>query len=238
MSTFLALLTLIPLVAGGTFTPTAPGPGDRFKARENCTISWTPSTDGSWKNVSITLMSGSNNNMTLVIPVTEGLDGSNPSLSPFNWPCPEVDPYSAIYFYQFTDHDDPTKPAWTTRFTITSPSGASEPPEHSSQPNGDAIPWGTGSLRNGGNNTTQTQMNATQTQSTSQDSRTETSSRFDKQRKTVSIERQATPTVFLPNSPTNSSLSNPKNDVLELHGPSRVTLFFVVASIYICIIAL
>lgn len=46
------------------------------------------------------LMSGSNDNMSLVTNVASGLDGADTSLSPYNWTCPEVDPYSTIYFYQ------------------------------------------------------------------------------------------------------------------------------------------
>jgi len=64
------------------------------------------------------LMSGSNSNMTLVTNVAEGLDGTDPSLSPHTWTCPDVDPYSTIYFYQFNAAPDKSNPAWTTRFTV------------------------------------------------------------------------------------------------------------------------
>ena len=46
------------------------------------------------------LMTGPNNNMTRLQTVTSGMDGTDTKLSPFSWPCPKVDPYSAIYFYQ------------------------------------------------------------------------------------------------------------------------------------------
>ncbi|KAI0349423.1 hypothetical protein OH77DRAFT_1594241 [Trametes cingulata] len=92
------------------------------------------------------LMSGSNNNMTRVTTVATGLDGSDPSLSPYKWTCPEVDPYSNIYFYQFTNGDDTQDSTWTSRFTITSADGDSEPPEHDTQPDGHAISWGDGHL--------------------------------------------------------------------------------------------
>ena len=45
-------------------------------------------------------MSGSNNNMSFVANVASGLDGTDASNTPFNWTCPDVDPYSDIYFYQ------------------------------------------------------------------------------------------------------------------------------------------
>jgi len=68
------------------------------------------------------LMSGSNSNMTLVASVAEDLDGTDPSLSPYTWTCPDVDPYSTIYFYQFTPSaaaaTAESNPAWTTRFTV------------------------------------------------------------------------------------------------------------------------
>ncbi|CDO75573.1 hypothetical protein BN946_scf184858.g13 [Trametes cinnabarina] len=93
------------------------------------------------------LMSGSNDNMTEVARVVSGLDGTDATLSPFSWTCPNVDPYSAIYFYQFTNGDDTQDSAWTTRFTISSPDGRNAPPEHEVQPSGEAIPWGIGHLQ-------------------------------------------------------------------------------------------
>ena len=110
-------------------------------------------------------MSGSNSNMTLVANVAEDLDGAGPSLSPYTWTCPEVDPYPTIYFYQFNTAAG-SNSAWTTRFTvrnpvrgtnptpesvvqIASPAGGTAVPSHSNQPNGDGIPWGIGVLRSG-----------------------------------------------------------------------------------------
>lgn len=66
----------------------------------------------------VDLMSGSNNNMSTVKNVATGLDGTDSSLTPYSWSCPEVDPYSAIYFYQFTNGDDTLTRTWTTRFTV------------------------------------------------------------------------------------------------------------------------
>lgn len=111
-------------------------------------------------------MSGSNSNMTLVTNVATDLDGTDPSLSPYTWTCPDVDPYSAIYFYQFNAAADKSNPAWTTRFTvgmprewvepsltlvlqITSSAGEITIPSQSKQPNGDNVPWGVGVMRSG-----------------------------------------------------------------------------------------
>lgn len=95
-------------------------------------------------------MAGSNSNMSLVTKVAEGLDGTNASLTPFSWTCPEVTPYSAIYFYQFTNGNLSANSTWTTRFTIASPAGVSDNPENLEQPNGDRVPWGAGQLKSTG----------------------------------------------------------------------------------------
>ncbi|KAI0347283.1 hypothetical protein BDW22DRAFT_1351693 [Trametopsis cervina] len=139
-------------------TPTAPGPGQTFNAGSNCTIVWNADQTGTWKNVTIDLMSGSNTNMSLVTNVASSLDGTDPTLTPYNWTCPELDLYSAIYFYQFT-HDAQTQDTtWTTRFTIASPNGDMVPPPNATQPSGEAIPWGIGhiSANNTSSNTTAT----------------------------------------------------------------------------------
>ncbi|KAI9063257.1 hypothetical protein FKP32DRAFT_1651520 [Trametes sanguinea] len=143
----------IALSAGAvkaSVTPTAPGPGDSFTAGSDCTIKWNADETGQWTNVTIYLMSGSNDNMTHVTRVISSLDGTDSSLSPYNWTCPDVDPYSAIYFYQFTNGDDVQDSTWTTRFTITAADGSSEPPAYDTQSDGEAISWGEGRLDDDG----------------------------------------------------------------------------------------
>lgn len=137
--------------------PTTPGPNETYTAGSSCKIAWIPDFSGSWRNFSIDLMSGSNLNMSLVTNVANELDGTDKSLTPYSWTCPEVDPYSAIYFYQFTNEDDISTRTWTSRFMIASPSDESEPPEYPQQPNGDSIPWGVGHIKE----STGTQNNAT-----------------------------------------------------------------------------
>ncbi|PIL37137.1 hypothetical protein GSI_00829 [Ganoderma sinense ZZ0214-1] len=145
MSSF--VLLLLSTLALASFTPTAPGPGDSFAAGSSCTTKWIPDTPGGkWTDFAIFLMTGSNNNMTRLATVVSGLDGTDQSRSLYSWPCPEVDPYSPIYFYQFTNRADMQDSQWTTRFTITSASGSSEKPEYDKQPNGDPVPWGEGRL--------------------------------------------------------------------------------------------
>ncbi|OBZ70155.1 hypothetical protein A0H81_10012 [Grifola frondosa] len=143
---FIFSLAALLSVVSGNFSPTAPGPGDSFIAGSTCTVKWDSDSSGRWTNVSIALMSGSGDNMTYVTTVVNGLDGTDPTVSPYSWTCPKVAPYSSIYFYQFTQDDDQTDSRWTSRFTITSPSGESTPPEHNVQSNGAAVPWGDGHL--------------------------------------------------------------------------------------------
>ncbi|PWN90632.1 hypothetical protein FA10DRAFT_267081 [Acaromyces ingoldii] len=126
-------------------TPTAPGPGDVFKSGSDCTMQWVPGTDSKWSKMTIDLMTGANQNMKKLTNVASSIDGTDSSVTSYKWTCPEVDPYSAIYFYQFTDSDG-ANPAWTTRFGIASPSGKLEDPPEAKQPTGEAIPWGNGKL--------------------------------------------------------------------------------------------
>ncbi|KZT74375.1 hypothetical protein DAEQUDRAFT_190275 [Daedalea quercina L-15889] len=150
----LAMSVSLASLALADVTPTAPGPNETFIAGFNCTVDWDADMSGTWKNMTIDLMSGSNDNMSTVTNVASGLDGTDASFSPLNWTCPEVDPYSAIYFYQFTNGGNESDAQWTTRFTIASSSNTSVPPEQSQQPNGDPIPWGVGVLAS--SNTTNT----------------------------------------------------------------------------------
>ena len=45
-------------------------------------------------------MSGSNLNMSTVMNIATGVDGTDVFTTPYNFTCPEVEPYSKIYFYQ------------------------------------------------------------------------------------------------------------------------------------------
>ncbi|KAG8902430.1 hypothetical protein FRB99_004493 [Tulasnella sp. 403] len=148
MIVLLVLLAAILLagITGASVVPTAPGPGDMFRQGAVCSIQWNVDTTGDWKNMTIDLMSGSNLAMSKVTTVATGLDGTNPKLTPYNWTCPSVSPYSTIYFYQFSRGDNQTDTTWTTRFTITSSKGLYTSPSNSTQPGGEAIPWGVGVL--------------------------------------------------------------------------------------------
>ncbi|KAF9001363.1 hypothetical protein BDQ17DRAFT_1358679 [Cyathus striatus] len=83
--------------------------------------------------MAIQLMSRSNFDMQHVTTVASAQDGTVAGVVEYT--CPE-----------FTATNADTK-AWTTRFTITSPTGETTNPANKVQPNsGDAIPWGVGTL--------------------------------------------------------------------------------------------
>ncbi|KAG0144710.1 hypothetical protein CROQUDRAFT_134201 [Cronartium quercuum f. sp. fusiforme G11] len=172
----IALIGLLCIsIARAAVTPTAPGPGQSFAEGSDCLIQWDLDSTGKWSSFSIDLMSGSNTGMTLVTNVASGLDGTKGDKS-HTWKCPKVTPNSAIYFYQFTQTGEPT--TWTTRFTITSASGASTPPAQSTQPDGKSIPWGTGHLADGStpSTTTTATTNATTSPPTTTTTTTNSSS--------------------------------------------------------------
>lgn len=140
-------LFLLPSFACATIKPVSPGPGDVFRSGSPCLISWdTDRSDSTelWRNATIYLMSGSNLNMSMVTTVVQHLDGTN--VTSYNWPCPNVAPNAAIYFYQVSNNGVATGSTWTSRFTIASYSGNTTPPENSKQPGGAPIPWGVGHL--------------------------------------------------------------------------------------------
>ncbi|KAF8159261.1 hypothetical protein B0H34DRAFT_633509, partial [Crassisporium funariophilum] len=144
---FTALLALAaPFLVLADVTPSEPGPGDSFNAGTTCHVTWEGDKDSTtvWKNMAIELMTGSNLGMVHITTVATNQDGTVNGR--FEYPCPEMVPYSAIYFYQFSSPQTAVK-TWTTRFTIASPTGATVPPSNPTQPgDNDPIPWGTGAL--------------------------------------------------------------------------------------------
>jgi len=134
-----------PLMVLADVTPSEPSPGSVFKAGQTCLVTWQGDTESTtlWKGMAIELMSGSNIEMVHVTTVATNQDGTKDGS--FQYTCPQVTPYSAIYFYQF-DSSQTTNKTWTTRFTIEAADGSSTPPANPTQPSGEAIPWGVGHL--------------------------------------------------------------------------------------------
>jgi len=81
------------------------------------------------------------------------VDGTDATKTSFSYPCPKVTPHSPIYFYQFSSTASANS-VWTGRFTITDSVTDIVTAAESTQPDGSAIPWGTGSLVNSTSTTT------------------------------------------------------------------------------------
>jgi len=138
------------LLARADPNPSVPGPGDVYNEGSNCQIEWAADSSGTWTQMSIQLMTGDNLNMVHLADLTI-VDATK--VTTYTYQCPQVTPNSAIYFYQFQDPSS-TQTYWTTRFAIADASGSTTPPTESAQPNGDKIPWGTGSIVGSINNST------------------------------------------------------------------------------------
>ncbi|PWN45386.1 hypothetical protein IE81DRAFT_285613 [Ceraceosorus guamensis] len=142
--------TAAPL-AGPSLVPLSPGPADVFKSGGTCSTTWSPAfawTNGQapWANFTIDLMTGSNDNMTKLATVASNLDGTDYSKTKYDFQCPDAQPYSKIYFLQFSNPSGSNATTWTTRFTLASANGETTAPEHETQPDGEDIAWGQGKL--------------------------------------------------------------------------------------------
>jgi len=144
-----AAVALQALLVTADPDPSIPGPGDSYKQGGDCRIEWAVDSTGKWTDMQIELKTGSNLAMVPLKVITT-IDATKETK--YVYPCPKVTPNSAIYFYEFTSSSS-TEKLWTTRFAITDENGNGTPPSDATQPNGDKIPWGTGSLA-GDNSTT------------------------------------------------------------------------------------
>ncbi|KAG2057590.1 hypothetical protein BDR06DRAFT_186409 [Suillus hirtellus] len=140
------------LFANADPDPTNPGPGDVFIEGQACSMSWNPDTTGVWKTMIIQLKTGDNFDMVNLTTVGT-VDGTDATKTSFSYPCPQVTPHSPIYFYQFSSPASANS-VWTGRFTITDSVTDIVPATESTQSDGSAIPWGTGSLVNSTSTTT------------------------------------------------------------------------------------
>ncbi|KIS72283.1 uncharacterized protein UMAG_00692 [Mycosarcoma maydis] len=130
-------------------TATAPSPLTPSTTNEGSPllIQWDTTTSQAWKSMEIKFMTGSNQNMTELYTVATDVDGTSSGAGRLLWTAPNVSPNSGIYFFQFTHGgEDPT---WTTRFAIADSNGAVTSPPNARQPEGPAIPWGTGRIVSG-----------------------------------------------------------------------------------------
>ncbi|KZV65041.1 hypothetical protein PENSPDRAFT_668652 [Peniophora sp. CONT] len=151
-----------------------PNTPDTGIAGKTCTITWAEDTTGNWGQTAIELMTGDNQAMVHLTKSTICFAGLGPqavSFSPvcfqananveslpfsavttldtskassYSWTCPEVTINSAIYFYQFSAEGQSL--TWTTRFALAGADGSTVAEPNATQPDGKAIPWGTGAL--------------------------------------------------------------------------------------------
>jgi len=142
------LVAVVAGVVSAAPNPTEPSSTSVFNVGATCSIQWVVDATATWKSMSIQLMSGDNFNMIPITTVAQNIDATDPTKTTFTYPCPQVTPTSAIYFYQFSSSTDPTNLLWTTRFTIAGPNGQTTAPAEKIQPDGQSIPWGTGALVN------------------------------------------------------------------------------------------
>jgi len=147
---FAAPFLVLTALASSTFAiigPVEPSGTSVFREGQDCSIKWTPDTEGAWTHTKIELMSGDNFHMVHVKDVAI-VNGSDPATTSYTYPCFAVEPNSLIYFYQFTSPDALGNTTWTTRFTIAGPTGGTTPPANPTQPGtNDPIPWGVGALQ-------------------------------------------------------------------------------------------
>jgi len=129
--------------------PLEPSADSVYDEGSTCSVGWMVDPTGLWTTMNIELMSGSNEDM-IHLKTVGTVDGTiatlpNETFAEFDYPCLDVTPNSAIYFYQFSSPLFADL-LWTTRFTIAGPQGQTTPPPNQTQPDGEAIPWGDGAL--------------------------------------------------------------------------------------------
>ncbi|KZT07338.1 uncharacterized protein LAESUDRAFT_651799 [Laetiporus sulphureus 93-53] len=138
-----AILAIAALVRADP-DPTTPSPGAVYDEGSTCDVAWIADTSGVWKTMNIELMTGNNYQMQLLTTIAT-VDGTDASKASYSYPCPDVDPNSAIYFYQFTSPDS-ANVYWTGRFAIATADGSTTPPTESTVYNGETVYWGNGAL--------------------------------------------------------------------------------------------
>lgn len=116
------------------------------KPGDELTASWTADSNGVWNPMTIQLMTGSNQAMVALQTVAQNVDAT--TTTEYKFTVPDVDPYSQIYFLQFSSTGG--APSWSTRFTISGADGSTVQPPNTEVDNGQNIAWGIGKLKNGG----------------------------------------------------------------------------------------
>ncbi|BEI85248.1 hypothetical protein CcaverHIS002_0506490 [Cutaneotrichosporon cavernicola] len=116
------------------------------KPGDDLAVTWTADSNGVWNPMTIQLMTGANKQMIPLETVGQNIDATN--TTSFSFKVPDVDPYSQIYFLQFTSTGG--APSWSTRFTISGADGTTVQPPNTEVVNGENVGWGNGQLKNPG----------------------------------------------------------------------------------------
>ncbi|EIE87652.1 hypothetical protein RO3G_12363 [Rhizopus delemar RA 99-880] len=125
----LVAAALAATIADAAIAPSYPQPGTIQVEGQSYDITWN-------------FMTGSNTQQTVLKTIATDVP-ANRLKYPFV--APAVDPYSAIYFFMFTGSNGDQE--WTTRFGIVPNANTNLTTEpQSTQPDGQAIPWGNGTL--------------------------------------------------------------------------------------------
>ncbi|KAF8757643.1 Ser-Thr-rich glycosyl-phosphatidyl-inositol-anchored membrane family [Rhizoctonia solani] len=123
--------------------PTEPSGASVFNVGQQCSIKWDADATGTWKDMSIQLMTVKGEYIDALIAIAQNIDATDATKNTYTYTCPDVTPNSQIYFYQFSSPSDPKNLLWTTRWTC-------ERRNHTTKRNysaqWDKIGWGKGAL--------------------------------------------------------------------------------------------
>ncbi|KAG1448975.1 hypothetical protein G6F46_011021 [Rhizopus delemar] len=138
----LVAAALAATIADAAIAPSYPQPGTIQVEGQSYDITWTFDGKDANQTYQIDFMTGSNTQQTVLKTIATDVP-ANRLKYPFV--APAVDPYSAIYFFMFTGSNGDQE--WTTRFGIVPNANTNLTTEpQSTQPDGQAIPWGNGTL--------------------------------------------------------------------------------------------
>ncbi|KAL1407443.1 hypothetical protein Q8F55_006876 [Vanrija albida] len=149
----LAFALALARVASAAITLEAPGADTNVKPGDHITASWLTDDTGSWTAMDINFMSGSDDAPIQLTQLATGIDATDPNATTYQFTVPNVNPYSQIYFLQFTTGNG-SDFVDSPRFTISSPDGTTTPPTgQATDGSGNTYNWGNGSLADSANST-------------------------------------------------------------------------------------
>ncbi|KAG1404217.1 hypothetical protein G6F60_004495 [Rhizopus arrhizus] len=138
----LVVAALAATIADAAIAPSYPQPGTVQVVGQSYDITWTFDGKDANQTYQIDFMTGSNTQQTVLKTIATDVPANRLK---YSFVAPAVHPYSAIYFFMFTGSNGDQE--WTTRFGIVPNANTNLTAEpESTQPDGQAIPWGNGTL--------------------------------------------------------------------------------------------